>query len=192
MRDALKLAAHGVATIVVTPSLVSFAIKAPLIGRDRALQGSTQALSLVPGLLGQYLRRAFLARALTHCARSAVVEFGVVFSDARARLDEHAYVGPHCSLGYVHLEADALLGPRVVIPSGAHTHGTADVDAVIRDQPTAKSCVRIGRGAWIGSGAIVMADVGENTVVGAGSVVVSPIHSNAVAVGAPARVVRSR
>ena len=36
--------------------------------------------------------------------------------------------------------------------------------------------VRIGAGAWIGSAAVVMADVGANSIVGAGSVVTKP-HS---------------
>jgi acetyltransferase-like isoleucine patch superfamily enzyme len=52
--------------------------------------------------------------------------------------------------------------------------------------------VRIGTGCWIGSAAVVMADVGRNTVVGAGAVVTRPLPDWVVAVGAPARPVRER
>jgi virginiamycin A acetyltransferase len=52
--------------------------------------------------------------------------------------------------------------------------------------------VTIGAGSWIGSGAIVLADVGRNCVIGAGSVVTKPIPDNVVAVGNPARVISSR
>lgn len=53
--------------------------------------------------------------------------------------------------------------------------------------------ITIGDNVWIGGGAIVLAGVtiGENTVVGAGAVVTRDLPANVVAVGNPARVVRS-
>src|SRR5437762_1346762 len=96
LRDAIKAAVHGVATVLVCPMLASYQVRASFLGRDRALQGSAQLLALLPGLPGQYLRRAFLARTLDRCALSAVVEFGALFSTTRARIDENVYVGPGC------------------------------------------------------------------------------------------------
>ena len=52
--------------------------------------------------------------------------------------------------------------------------------------------MRIGAGSWIGSGAIVMADVGANAVVGAGAVVTKPVPDAVVAAGVPATVIRTR
>jgi len=51
----------------------------------------------------------------------------------------------------------------------------------------------IGDNVWLGSGAIVLPGVtiGENTVVGAGAVVPRDLPPNVVAVGNPARVVRT-
>ncbi len=95
-----------------------------MLGADRALEGSTQALAWLPGLLGVYLRRAFLCQALAHCDRSASVHFGTIFSQAGARLDANVYVGPRCHLGLVHLERDVLLAAGVHVPSGGDTHGT--------------------------------------------------------------------
>ena len=110
MRDLLKRAAFGAATVAVVPFLLSFLLRASVVGRDRAIEGSTQALGLVPGLAGQYLRRAFLARTLASFHWTATVEFGTLFSSAGARLDENVYVGPRCHLGLVHLERDVLVG----------------------------------------------------------------------------------
>jgi acetyltransferase-like isoleucine patch superfamily enzyme len=67
-----------------------------------------------------------------------------------------------------------------------------DADRPIREQPGTRTLVRIGEGAWVGSAAIVMADVGRHAIVGAGAVVTNPIPDYAVAVGVPARVVRDR
>jgi acetyltransferase-like isoleucine patch superfamily enzyme len=192
MRSAAKTLAHVVATVLVSPALLSFAVRRLVLGQDRALEGSTEALAVIPGLTGEYLRRAFLAWAIAHCDRSATIRFGTVLSRAGARLDANVYVGPHCHLGWVHLERDVLLGAGVHVPSGGHLHGTDDPDRPIRDQPGTPNPVRVGEGTWIGSAAVILADVGQHCVIGAGSVVTRPIEDFAVAAGVPARVIRDR
>ena len=192
MKELMKASARGLAAIAVVPALISFRIRASIMGENRALVGSTQALSLVPGLCGQYVRRAFLARALRGgCASSAVVEFGTLFSQVDACIEEDVYVGPRCHLGHVHLERKVLLAAGVHVPSGPHTHGTA-VGVPMHDQPGRLRVVRIGAGSWIGSNAVILADVGCDTVVGAGAVVTRPLPDRVIAAGVPARVVRSR
>jgi acetyltransferase-like isoleucine patch superfamily enzyme len=192
MREAVKQLMRLLALVAVTPQLISFAVRARIIGRDRALEGSTQTLALIPGLVGQYLRRAFLAHTIASCHETAAISFGTVFSQAGARIDANVYVGAHCFLGLVHIERDVLIGSAVHVPSGRHTHGTADRSTPIREQEGERTLVRIGEGAWIGSAAIVMADVGRHSVVGAGSVVTKPIPDGVVAAGAPARIIRQR
>jgi len=192
MKEALKRLARGVATVIVLPQVATFMVRASMMGPDRALEGSTQLLSLVPGLPGQYLRRAFLARVLAGgCAPSVAIEFGTLFSKIGARLEENVYVGPRCQLGLVHLEADVLLAAGVHIPSGPHTHGS-DPSTPIRDQPGSRQMVRVGAGSWIGSNAVVLADVGRDTIVGAGAVVTTALPDRVIAAGVPARVVRAR
>jgi virginiamycin A acetyltransferase len=192
MSEFLKAIARGLAFLIVLPVLLSYFLRSRILGRDRALEGSTQWLALIPGLPGQYLRRAFLARALSGCAASAVVGFGTTFSKSGARLDARSYVGPGCFLGLVHIEADVLVGAGVHITSGRQTHGISDVTVPIREQAREPALVRIGAGAWIGSAAVIMADVGRNSVVGAGSVVTHSIPDSVVAAGVPARILRAR
>lgn len=192
MKQLLKDVAHGAALLCVAPALVSFHLRARIFGRDRALQGSTQALALLPGVVGQYLRRAFLCHALERCHRTCCVEFGVVFSRAGARIHENAYIGPRCHIGLADIGRDVMLAACVHVPSGAHTHGTADASVPMRDQAGDLRLVTIGEGAWIGQAAVVLADVGRHTIVGAGAVVTKPLPDHVVAAGVPARVIRSR
>jgi len=192
LRSAAKAALFWMATIAVCPALLSYRLRSLVLGRDRALEGSSQVLSLVPGVLGQFVRRAFYVRVLAACHPSVTIEFGVLFSQAGARIGENVYIGPHCHLGLVTLEDEVLLGPAVQIPSGSQTHGTADPDVPIREQGGRRTRVTIGAGSWVGGATVIMADVGCGTVVGAGSVVTRPLPDRVVAVGSPARVVRSR
>jgi acetyltransferase-like isoleucine patch superfamily enzyme len=191
MKELLKATARTVATIVMVPAIVSYKLRAAVMGPNRALTGSSQLWSLVPGVTGQYLRRALLAQVLEGgCAPSAVIEFGVLLSQVGSQIDDGVYIGPRCHLGHVHLERNVLLAAGVHVPSGAHTHGTDAASETFRDQPGSLRQVRIGEGSWIGSNAVVMADVGKNTVVGAGAVVTRPLPDGVLAAGVPARIVK--
>lgn len=191
MNAALKAILRAVALVAVFPALASFWLKSLAIGRDRALVGSTQTLSLIPGLAGQYLRRAFLSRTIAFCSPDAVIEFGVLLSQTGARIDGSAYIGPRCHLGLVHVGANVMLAAGVHVPSGARLHGM-EVGTTMREQTTTPRAVTIGAGAWIGSNAVVMADVGADSIVGAGAVVTRPIPPGVVAGGVPARVIKQR
>ena len=92
---------------------------------------------------------------------------------------------------------DVLIASNVQIYTATHSVLPAqrlvpegdDADGFCR---TLARPVRIGDGAWIGGGAILLpgVTVGERSVVGAGSVVTRSIPPGCVAVGNPCRVVR--
>ncbi len=190
--EALKAVLRAGAAVAVVPALLSFHVRRLVLGANRALEGSTQALALVPGLPGQYLRRAFLIQVLAHCDPSATIEFGTIFSQTGARIDANAYIGPRCHIGLAHIERDVLIAAAVHIPSGAHTHGTESAALSIREQTQQRSLVRIGAGSWIGSAAVVMADVGRNSIIGAGAVVTHVVEDHVVVGGVPAKVIKRR
>ncbi len=192
MREVVKALGRFAGLAVVSPRLLWFFACAAVVGRDKALEGAMQGLARSPGIRGNYMRRAFLSRAIEVCHPTVTVSYGVLMSKTGAVLDRNVYVGPNCSLGLVSLEADVLLADGVTIPSGARTHATNDSGRPIREQGGTIARVRIGRGTWVGSGAVILADVGANCVIGAGSVVAKPIPDNVVAVGVPARIVRTR
>jgi virginiamycin A acetyltransferase len=192
IKEGLKAVARGFAIVAVLPVLVCYWLNSLMIGRDRALEGTSQLLALVPGISGQHVRRALLQRVLARCSPSALVEFGTLFSQSGAMIDDNVYVGPRCQLGLVHLERDVLIAANVQIPSGGKTHYFNDPTKPIREQGGERRMVTIGAGAWIGTGAIVLADVGKETVVAAGSVVTKPLPDGVIAAGVPARVLRPR
>lgn len=114
----------------------------------------------------------------------------------RVEIGDRASVGPFCCIwgGWSHtwarIGAGALLSPGVVLVAGNHrTEGTAPIRELGFDERD----VEIGDGAWIGSHAtIVGCRVGAGAVVGAGSVVLHDVPDYAIAAGAPARVIGRR
>ena len=192
VKGALKAAARGVARVAAAPFVASFWLRAAWTGRDRSLESSSQLISLVPGVTGQYLRRAFLQSVVASCDEAACIEFGTLFSRINVRIGRSAYIGPRCHIGWAEIGDDALIAAGVHITSGARIHGFADPDVPIREQRGELAMVRIGNGVWVGSNAVVMADVGEGAIVAAGAVVTKPVPPFTIAAGVPARVVRDR
>jgi maltose O-acetyltransferase len=84
---------------------------------------------------------------------------------------------------------DVQIGPNVQLLTPTHP-----VDAELRRAKwEAAAPITIGDNVWLGGGAIVLPGVtiGADTVVGAGAVVTRDLPSGVVAVGNPARVVRT-
>lgn len=84
---------------------------------------------------------------------------------------------------------DCQLGPHVQLLTPTHPLEPEPR----RDKLEAARPITVGDNVWIGGGAIVLPGVtiGDNSVIGAGAVVTKDVPANVVAVGNPARVVRS-
>jgi virginiamycin A acetyltransferase len=156
------------------------------------LEGASQTLALLPGISGAFLRRAFLSVVLAQCDRGSEISFGVLFSQAGAKIEENVYIGPRCHIGLAHIQKNTLIAAGVHIPSGGQTHAFDDPNIPIKEQGGERKLVTIGEGAWIGSCAVVMADVGKGSIIAAGAVVTKPIPDNVIAGGVPAKVIRGR
>ena len=99
----------------------------------------------------------------------------------------------HCGAAMqVKIGANVLIASRVMITD--HDHEFADVLSPpsqchsLRANP-----VEIADGAWIGEGAVILKGVrvGRRAVIGANSVVTRNIPDRAIAVGNPARIIRT-
>ncbi len=192
MKRLVKQFVELLATLLVLPAVCACWIGIRLAGPDRGFAGWSQMFSLIPGLTGVFLRRAFYRLMLPRCGIDCCLTFGTTISHPAAKIGDRVYVGAGCSLGEVELEDDVLLASHVSVMNGSQQHGIERLDVPIREQSGVFVPVRIGRDSWIGERAIIAADVGRHCVIGAGSVVTKPIPDFAIAVGVPARVIRFR
>lgn len=95
------------------------------------------------------------------------------------------------SSGEVTVEEYAFFGHSVSVLTGIHDITTFDRERQIA-VPEAGRDVVIERGAWVSSGATIVAPcrIGAHSVVGVGSVVLGDVPPYAVVAGVPARVLR--
>ncbi|MGA7758349.1 MAG: acyltransferase [Ilumatobacteraceae bacterium] len=109
-------------------------------------------------------------------------------------------VGDRCLIGkgsgiVGHLEItigdDVWTGHHVYITD--QNHGYLDLQLPISKQVMPERPVSIGDGSWLGHGTVVLpgAAIGRHVVVGANSVVTGHLPDNCVAVGVPARVIKT-
>ncbi len=150
-------------------------------------------ISRAPFSIGWKFRRAVYHQLLPAIPADVVLHYGVKIEDRRSSFGKDIWVSSGCYLDYVIIEDHVLIGPNAILLSGGRHHRTERLDLPIKLQGNGpKEALRIGRGAWIGAGAIIMAEVGHDAIVGAGAVVVKPVPPFAVVAGNPARVLRMR
>ncbi|MDP5053034.1 MAG: acyltransferase [Congregibacter sp.] len=191
MKSALKDLMHVLATVIVSPLLLVDLVLRPL-SSDGVFAACSQILSLLPGKTGSYIRVAFYRRAMHSCSADCYIGFGTLFSQRNTSIGSGAYIGPQCNIGSCQIGNDTLIASGVHIMSGTQQHCFIDPQTPIRDQGGVYSMVSFGDDCWIGNVALIMSDVGAGSVIGAGSVVTAPIPEMSIAVGNPARVLRSR
>jgi virginiamycin A acetyltransferase len=188
LRNALVL----VAVILTAPLWVAVRIVGRVIPNDNLFLACSEFLSLFPGLPGIFLRRGYYVMTVESFSRDCTIEFGTWIAHRRVRIGHAVYIGGRCTLGSCSIGDYTLLGSNVDLIAGRHTHRFDDPTTPISLQGGEIEPVRIGRNCWIGNSAVIMCDVGDDTVVGAGSVVAKPLPAGVIAVGNPCVVKRRR
>lgn len=181
----------GIALLSALPFILSFQVKRIFIGKQRAFVGSSQALSLFPGMIGHFLRRGFYVMTLKYCSPRSTIDFGTFFPSTNVIIRDNVYIGSRCIIAPCVIEKDVIVGSSVHIVS-KNTHFYEALDIPIRKQGGSWQLITVDRDCWIGNKSVVMANIGEQCVIGAGSVVTKPIAAQSIAVGNPARVIRKR
>jgi acetyltransferase-like isoleucine patch superfamily enzyme len=115
--------------------------------------------------------------------------------DGDIELGDHVNIGFHSEVfsgSSVTVGRYGLFAAYTYLVGGGHAFDEAGVP-VIAQQRTSRG-IRLGENVWLGAGAKVMdgVSIGDDVVVGAGAVVTADLPDRAVAVGVPARVVRTR
>ena len=179
--------------------------------KDRMLAGEPY-IADDPDLAADHVRAMNLLAAYNASPVGDPARRRALLEELLGTLGEDTHIRPpfQCDYGrYIHLGArtfvnfgavlldvapitvgdDVQIGPNVQLLTPTHP-----LDPELRRAKwEAAEPITIGDNVWLGGGAIVLpgVTVGANTVVGAGAVVTRDLPANVVAVGNPARVIRT-
>lgn len=128
-----------------------------------------------------------------HCRLGRNVFFetgdgGVIRLGANVRLNTGVFIVSHAEIT---IGRDCLIAEYASIRDADHGYVPGQL---MRLQPHTARPIRIGDGAWIARGAVVLKGVtiGEGAIVGANSVVTRDVPAMAIVAGAPARIIGRR
>lgn len=107
------------------------------------------------------------------------------------------------SSGSIYIGDYSIFGQNVMILTGRHNFAggcRAGLDEVMsgpawgggeKEVPSSGFDIRIGKGCWIASGAIVIGgvEIGDHSIVAAGAVVTRPVPAHSIVAGIPAAVI---
>lgn len=151
---------------------------------------SSQALAVVPGRPGVFLRAAFYESTLAACGSNLYVGFGAFFTHRLAEVGSGVYVGPYALVGAARLGDGCSIGSRASVLSGTALHEPGADGRWTPYSIDKLQMMAIGEHVLVGEGAIIMAGVGARALVSAGAVVSAAVPSGIVVAGNPARFVR--
>ncbi len=122
------------------------------------------------------------------------VDIGAL-DDTHIHIDQETFIGPGVSITG---PGDVKIGKRCLIAANtgifANNHNFADPTKYIAEQGITCKGIVIEDDCWLGHGVTVLdgVTIGKGSVIGAGAVVTKDIPPYSVAVGIPAKVVKSR
>jgi maltose O-acetyltransferase len=126
----------------------------------------------------------------------AYIHFSATFNfQQNISIGKYCRIGHECHIdgeGFVEIGDGTILAPRVVILSSSHHYKKSDL--LPYGFEDIKSPVIIGKGCWIGWGAMIRPGVriGDGAVIAMGSVVVKDVGDGEVAGGNPAQIIATR
>jgi acetyltransferase-like isoleucine patch superfamily enzyme len=118
---------------------------------------------------------------------------------AFVEIQKNARVGRRCKISShtficegVDIEDNVFIGHSVTFINDTYPRATAEGGGLQTEADWQVEKTRVCKGASIGSGSTILANVtiGENAIVGAGSVVTRDVPANAIVAGNPAKFMR--
>lgn len=115
----------------------------------------------------------------------------VVAAGGELVIGDHVFISGYCVIAaerHISIGSDSMLGEMVSIRDHDHDPAYSPRSGRFR-----QADVRIGKGVWIGAKASVVRGgvIGDDAVIGAHALVNRPVPARSLAVGIPARVIRT-
>jgi acetyltransferase-like isoleucine patch superfamily enzyme len=187
LKRALKWTGNTVALAIVAIPAATCGLEARFTKRIDIFLFWGQFFGMVPGLPGNFLRRAYGVLTLKSCPWDCQISFMSWFTDRRVELGRGVYIGPRSSIAGSIIGEGAAIGSNVSIVGGKRQHRFDESGRLVPTDSEGWPRVCIGEQTWVGEAAVLMVDVGSRCIIAAGSVVSTPVPDCCIVGGNPAR-----
>ena len=139
------------------------------------------------------LRRICGKLMLTHCGEKVNIEKNALFSP-KVSLGDYSGIGVNAKIyGSCTIGDYVMMGEDVTVITRNHRHDRLDVPMMAQGFEEEQQVV-IGNDVWIGDKVTILPGVhiGDGCIIGAGALVTKDIPPCSIAVGVPAKVIKSR
>ncbi len=149
-----------------------------------------------PGFAGMAMRAVFYKLGRAKLGRHVTILEGAhIINLAGLQIGDRSGIGYECFIeatGPVKIGCWVRMGPRVSMFTTNHNFNKKDT--LVKQQGYSVGAIEIGDDVWLGANATIVSNVrvGQGAVIGAGSMVVKDVPDYAIVAGNPAKVIRYR
>src|SRR5690554_268929 len=159
LRQSLKRMVKSIFLLLVFPVYALYLLLRLTGSQDAVFASFSQALSLIPGKIGIYIRAAFYRLACTGTSDNISVGFLTILSHIDTTIKPGVYIGPQCNIGKCIIRENTLIGSGVHILSGRNQHYFFSIDSTIKSQGGKYTKISIGSDCWLGNQSTIMSSV---------------------------------
>lgn len=189
-QSALTRTAIAVVGVLTWPIVIPLALLSRL--SDFVFMTMSQVFALVPYLIGTIFRYEFYRFTLRRCGKNVMIGFGTVLIYRDIEIGNNVLIGMYNTIHHCDFGDYVLTAEHCSFLSGSRYHHFDSTDRPMALQGGSLKRIVIEDDVWIGTSAVIMADVGSGSVVGAGSVVTENVEPKHIVGGVPARIIRKR
>jgi maltose O-acetyltransferase len=153
-------------------------------------------LNFIKLIKNRYLRKMQKLDTLKRLEKPVYIDYTAKFKfRSNIEINKYVRIGPHCHIdgeGGISIGEGTIFAPNVTILTSSHTYNQEGL--LPYDFTDKKKKVTIGKGCWIGWGAIIGpgVSIGDASVIAMGAVVTKDVPNGAVVGGNPAKVIKYR
>ncbi len=189
MKKIIKRLLFVVCLIPTLPFILITWLEAAILGKysERIYTFCKEIMATVPTIFGSYIRLAYYKSVCTHVGFDVNMLWGSMLAHRDTIVRRGTIIGCYSIIGFADIGEDTIFGARVSLVSGKYQHGRPGERKDNDEVDEQYTRIKVGAKSWIGEGAVILSNIGNNCTIAAGSVLLKDAPDDTTFMGNPAR-----